>query len=366
MQVYPIPMVPGPVMVPPQVLQVYQTNFGSGDLEADFVTLYNETEADLQQILGTQNRVVIQTGEGMLALWAALKSCLLPGDKVLAVSTGMFGYGIGDMARAIGAEVNTIGLPYDQTLANLAQIEQAIIDFKPKMITVVHCETPSGTLNPLEELGRLKARYGVPLLYVDAVSSIGGAPVLADAWQIDLCLGGSQKCLSVPPSMSFIAVSAAAWEIIEQVNYPGYEALKPFRNAQAEGAFPYTPNWHGVAALKAGTRLILAEGLETCFARHHRAAEFCRASLIDLGFTLYPAPGSIPSPTVTAVNVPPEIPWEQFDQKLRSRGLVVGGNYGPLAGKVFRLGHMGAQADMALLEQALTVLKEVKPKAVTS
>lgn len=359
MQIYPVPMVPGPVKVPPEILQAYQTNYGSGDLEADFVTLYNQTESNLQQILGTQNRVVIQTGEGMLALWAALKSCLRPGDKVLAIATGMFGYGIGDMARAIGAEVKTIGLPYDQTLADMAEIEQAIVDFKPKMITVVHCETPSGTLNPLAELGRLKAHHQVPLLYVDAVSSAGGAPVLTDAWHIDLCLGGSQKCLSAPPSMCFMAVSPAAWEIIEQVDYPGYEALKPFRHAQAEAAFPYTPNWHGVAALNAGAQLILAEGLEACFSRHCQAAEFCRAALTALGFTLYPAPGSIPSPTVTAVYVPPEIPWAVFDRKLRSGGLVVGGNYGPLAGKVFRLGHMGAQADMALLEQAISALKAI-------
>lgn len=359
MQVYPVPMVPGPVKVPPQVLQAYQTNYGSGDLEADFVALYNQTESNLQQILSTQNRVVIQTGEGMLALWAALKSCLLPGDKVLAIATGMFGYGIGDMARAIGAEVKTIGLPYDQTLTNLTEIEQAIVDIKPKMITVVHCETPSGTLNPLAELGRLKERHQVPLLYVDAVSSAGGAPVLTDAWRIDLCLGGSQKCLSVPPSMCFMAVSPAAWEIIEQVNYPGYEALKPFRHAQAQAAFPYTPNWHGVAALNTGAELILAEGLEACFTRHRQAAEFCRTALTGLGLRLYPAPGSIPSPTVTAVYTPPEIPWEAFDRKLRSRGVAVGGNYGPLAGKVFRLGHMGAQADMALLEQAISALREI-------
>ena len=208
METYLIPMVPGPVRVPQVVLQAYATDYGSGDLESEFLDLYNRCEADLQQILATRSKVVIMTGEGMLALWGALKSCLRPGERVLSIATGVFGYGIGDLARSIGAEVRTLGLGYDETVSDWAAVEQAIIEFKPKMITIVHCETPSGTLNPLAELGRLKRKHNVPLLYVDAVASLGGAPVLVDEWGIDLLLGGSQKALSVPPAMSFVAVSA--------------------------------------------------------------------------------------------------------------------------------------------------------------
>jgi len=360
MKTYPIPMVPGPTKVPQAVLDVYQINYGSGDMEAEFFELYDETETNLQQILSTQNKVVIQTGEGMLALWTALKSALRPSDRVLSIATGLFGYGIGEMAKSVGAEVKTIGLAYNETLSDLSEVEKAIVDFRPKMISAVHCETPSGTLNPLAELGRLKQHHEVPLFYVDAVASAGGAPVLSEDWRIDLCLGGSQKALSVPPSMAFLSVSDAAWEIIEQVDYVGYDALKPFRTAQAERYFPYTPNWHGVAALDAGARLLLDEGLDNSYKRHQQAAEYCRVQLIELGYTLYPAPDAVPSPTVTAVKVPDGTSWEAFDAKLRRRGLVVGGNYGPLAGKVFRLGHMGSQADMALMKQALEVLKEVK------
>jgi aspartate aminotransferase-like enzyme len=362
MEVYPIPMVPGPVKVPQAVLDVYQTNYGSADMEADFLDLYNQTEANLQQILGTQNKTVIQTGEGMIALWSALKSCLKPGDRVLAVATGLFGYGIGEMARAIEAEVKTIGLAYNETLSDLTEVERTIADFKPKMITAVHCETPSGTLNPLAGLGQLKKHHKVPLFYVDAVASAGGAPVLTDEWQIDLCLGGSQKCLSAPPSMSFLSVSDTAWEIINQVDYPGYDALKPFQTAQAKHYFPYTPYWHGVAALNVGARLILDEGLEASFERHQKVAVYCRKKVIELGLTLYPAPEAVPSPTVTAIYVPERITWPELDANLRQRGLAVGDNYGPLAGKVFRLGHMGSQADMTLMKQALGVLAEVLPE----
>ena len=360
METYKIPMVPGPVRVPEAILNVYQTNYGSGDLEPEFVELYNQTEAKLQPIFGAQNKIVLQTGEGMLALWAALKSCLRPGDRVLAVATGLFGYGLGEMARLIGAEAQTVGLGYNETLSDLTAVEQAMVDFRPKMITAVHCETPSGTLNPLAELGRLKKHYEIPLLYVDAVASLGGAPVLTDEWQIDLCLGGSQKCLSAPPSMAMVSVSETAWEIIKAVNYEGYDALKPFQTAQANHYFPYTPYWHGIAALNVAADLLLAEGLAASFARHEQVAAYCREQLVELGFTLYPAPNAIPSPTVTAAYIPEKTTWAEFDAKLRRRGLAVGGNYGPLAGKVFRLGHMGSQADLALAEQAINVLAEVQ------
>lgn len=360
MQTYPIPMVPGPVKIPPAVKAAYQQDFGSPDMEPEFLRLYQATESHLQTLLGTENDVTIQTGEGMIALWGALKSVLEPGDRVLSLATGVFGFGIGEMARSLGATVKTIGYAYNETLpADLHEVEKTIVDFKPKLITAVHCETPSGTLNPLAELGRLKQHHNVPLFYVDAVASIGGAPVEADACHIDLCLGGSQKCLSVPPSMSFVSVSPAAWEIIEQVGYVGYDALKPFRTAVENHYFPYTPTWHGVAALHAGAEFLLADGLAASFTRHANVAEACRHRLTELGLTLYPAPEAVPSPTVTAVHLPEGFTWPELDAAFRAKGLVVAGSYGPLAGKIFRLGHMGSQADMGLLDEALAVIEAV-------
>lgn len=362
MKTYPIPMVPGPVKLPQTVLDIYQTNFGSADLETEFIELYNRTESNLKMILGTKNRVVIQSGEGMLALWSALKSCLQPGDRVLAIATGIFGDGIGDMALSIGADVKKVRLPYNETLSDMSGIEAVIVQFKPKMITVVHCETPSGTLNPIAELGKLKQQYDIPLLYVDAVASAGGTPVLSDDWNIDLCLGGSQKCLSSLPNMAFLSVSESAWDIIHNVNYTGYDALKPFFYAQAEQYFPYTPNWHGVAGLNAGAELILGEGLARSYARHETVAKFCRNKITQMGLTLFPASDAIPSPTVTAVNVPDGVDWPEFNLQLRQHGLVVGGSYGPMAEKVFRLGHMGTQADMELVIEALNVIESVVGK----
>lgn len=359
MQIYPIPMVPGPVRVSQAVLARYLEDYGSGDLERDFLELYNRTEANLQKIFATQNRVAIQTGEGMLALWGALKSCLVPGDRVLAIATGVFGYGIADMARSIKAQVKTIGLAYDQTIQDWDEIEEAITEFRPKMITMVHCETPSGTLNPIEKLGELKRAHRVPLLYVDMVASLGGAPVLTDEWGIDLALGGTQKCLSTPPDLALVAISPAAWEVIEQIGYVGYDALLPFRSAQEKFYFPYTPYWHGVAALHTASTILLKEGLAASFQRHANAATFCRSGIKAMGLELFPGLNAAPSPTVTAVKVPPGKSWKELDWRLRQGGLVVGGSYGPLEGKVFRLGHMGTQADIGLVAQALEVIRKM-------
>ncbi|MFO7706883.1 MAG: aminotransferase class V-fold PLP-dependent enzyme [Desulfobacterales bacterium] len=356
MNTYPIPMVPGPVRAHPAVLEAYRVDYGSADIEAEYLELYTRTEKNLKTILQTKSSVVIFLGEGMMALWGALKSCVGRGDRVLSIGTGVYGYGIGEMAAAAGAEVRTVGLPYNETLAELSAVEKAIAEFKPKMITVVHCETPSGTLNPIEGLGQMKQAMGVPLLYVDAVSSIGGVPVLPDEWHIDLCLGGAQKCLSALPDTCFLSVSEAAWDIIEQVNYAGYDAIRPFRAAVEKHYFPYTPGWQATAGLNAGAEAILTEGLEACFRRHSEVAARCRTRLVEIGYTLFPAPGAVPAPTVTAVNVPDGVAWSELDKRLRARGLVAGGSYGPIAGKVFRLGHMGTQADTGLLDRALDVL----------
>ncbi|MEM7031798.1 MAG: aminotransferase class V-fold PLP-dependent enzyme [Chloroflexota bacterium] len=359
METYKIPMVPGPVSVPDETLHVYLTNFGSGDLEPEFLSLYNQVEAKLQTIFATKSKVVIQSGEAMVVLWGVLKSCLKPGDRVLAIATGLFGHAIARIATTVGADVQTVVLDDNQTLADFDAVEEAIQQFRPKMITVVHCETPSGTLNPLNQLGALKKAYDVPLLFVDAVASVGGTPVLTDQWHIDLCLTGSQKCLAMPPSLGILTVNDQAWHIINEVDYKGYDALKPFQTAQADHFFPYTPNWHATAALNVAADRILNEGLDACYSRHHSVAAYCRDQLVDIGYELFPADEAITSPTVTAIKVPSHIPWPTFDRLLRDQGLVVGGNYGPLAQKVFRLGHMGTQADMGLMKQALEVLATV-------
>ncbi|GIV77462.1 aminotransferase class V-fold PLP-dependent enzyme [Litorilinea aerophila] len=357
MQRYDIPLVPGPVSVPEAVRAAYQVDYGSADLEDEFFELYRACEEGLRQILATGNQIAILSGEGMLALWGALKSVVRPGDRVLAVATGVFGYGIGDMARQIGAEVETVGFGYDD-VADPDQVREAARRFRPRLITAVHCETPSGTLNPLAEIGQI-CREVDALFYVDFVASAGGTPVWVDEWQIDLGLLGSQKVLSLMPDLAMVSVSERAWAAIEEVGYAGYDALQPWRRAVAERYLPYTHNWHALAGLRVAIDSLLNEGLEAAFERHATVAAVCRRRLQEMGVALWPRRESICAPTVTAARVPEGWSWPELDQALRRRGMAVGGSYGPLAGQVFRIGHMGSQADMALVERGMDVLAEV-------
>lgn len=182
-----------------------------------------------------------------------------------------------------------------------------------------------------------------------------------DEWKVDLCLGASQKCLSAPASMAFLSVSEQAWEIAEEVGYVGYDALLPFRTAVKSAYFPYTPYWQGMAQLYRACELLLEEGLAKAIVRHQQVAEYCRKRITAMGLKLYPAPDAVPSSTVTAVYVPSWISWKELDKRLREEGLVVGGNYGCLAGEVFRIGHMGTQANLNLVKEAMDIL-EVKSR----
>lgn len=357
MRSYRIPMVPGPTSVPADILAAYGFDYGSGDLEQEYFELYGETQRQLQAILGTRHSISIMTGEGMVALWGALKSCLKPGDRVLSVGTGVFGYGIGHMARSVTPDVHFVEFSYDET-CRAERVEDAILQLRPKMVTLVHCETPSGTLNPADEIGALVKQHGVPLFYVDAVSSAAGAPVLVDDWGIDLCLVGTQKCLSAPPDLAMVSVSERAWKVIADVRYQGYDALAPWRTALADRWFPYTPSWQSLAALQVACSRILSEGLDEVFRRHADAAQTCRQRSLAMGLELFPRREEYCSPTVTALKVPARIGWQELDRRLRAAGMVVGGSLEKLEGKVFRIGHMGTQANLRLVAQAMDVLAE--------
>lgn len=230
--------------------------------------------------------------------------------------------------------------------------------FQPRLITAVHCETPSGTLTPLAEIGAISQEVGA-LFYVDFVASAGGTPVLVDEWHIDLGLLGSQKVLSLPPDLSMVSVSERAWAVVQAVGYVGYDALAPWRTGPENRYLPYTHHWAALAGLKVALDAIFAEGLENVYARHAEVAAFCRQQLGELGINLYPAREEIASPTVTAAHLPDGWSWPDFDRALRAHGMTVGGNYGPLAGKVFRIGHMGNQARRALVEAGINVITDV-------
>ncbi len=358
MEHYKIGLVPGPVSIPEEFRQAWNNDYGSSDIEEEFYALYHENQKLIQNILHTDNDIVINLGEGMLALWAAIKCTLLPGDKMLAVSSGLFGEGFADMAMSIGAEAEVCAFPYD-SLPEPQKVREQIMKCKPKIVTAVHCETPSGTLtNCLAEIGNAAHEAGA-LFVVDFVSSAGGAPLDVDECKIDIGLLGSQKVLSITPSLAISSISSRAWEVIERVNYAGYDSYKGWRNVPENKYMPYTHDWHSMKALNLSLESLTREGLDESFKRHEDAAKLCRDMGKDMGLKLFPKSESFCSPTVTTFCIPEQYSWHEFDMKLREHGLVVGGNYGSLAGHTFRIGHMGSQADMNLVREGMNIICEV-------
>jgi aspartate aminotransferase-like enzyme len=261
------------------------------------------------------------------------------------------------MAQQIGADVKFATFEFDECIDE-RKIREAVAEFRPKMITVIHCETPSGVINPLEEIGKIAKEFGA-LYYVDFVSSACGAPVRVDDWNIDFGLLGTQKALSTPPDLCAVTISQRAWEEIQRVKYVGYDALLPFKNALETKYFPYTHNWHGMAALNLALLKLQKEGMENVFKRHNEVAQYCRERLSRMGIKIYPKDARLCSPTVTAAYIPEGWKWSDFNRELRKHGVVVGGSYGKLDGVVFRLGHMGSQASIALVTQACNALETI-------
>lgn len=354
MKSYPVPLVPGPVTVPEEFRTAYIIDFGSSDLEEDFFSLYDEVQKKLQNLLETDETVVIQSGEAMGALWGALKSVLAPRSRVLAVAAGLFGRGFADMARALGHDVEIVAFGDDE-IPEPEKVIDRIRTYRPHLVTAVHCETPSGTLAVLDGIGQATREAGA-LFCVDFVSSAGGAPLSVDTEFIDLGLLGSQKVLSLPPDLAVTTVSSRAWKAIARTGYVGYDALAPWQEVPHCRCLPYTHNWHALEALRRSLEAIEREGKEAAFERHRLVAAHCRRRLQELGLFLHPRRESYCSPTVTAVRVPDGWTWTDLDRKCRAKGVVFGSSFGDLAGKVFRVGHMGSQARLDLVDRGLDLL----------
>ena len=358
MESYRIGLVPGPVRVPEEIRKAWQIDYGSSDLEDEFFALYRENQVLIQKLLNTKSDIVITSGEAMSILWGSLKCTLKPGEKLLAVSSGLFGEGFAEMARAFGVEAEVCEFPDDEVPVP-EKVREHAKRFRPKVITAVHCETPSGTLtNCLEELGKI-AKEVDALFVVDFVSSAGGCELDVDACGIDIGLLGSQKVLSLTPCLSVSSVSPRAWQVIADVNYSGYESYLGWKNVPVEHYMPYTHDWQAMKALNISLDMLMSEGLKSAVERHEKAAALCRELGQEIGLKLFPKNEAYSSPTVTAFYVPERFTWSEFDGALREKGLAIGGNYGRLSGKTFRVGHMGSQANCELVREGMDVIREV-------
>ncbi len=329
----------------------------------EFGCALGEVLKGLQQIFRTTAPVLPFVASGTGGLEAALVNVLSPGDRVLALSCGLFGDRFAAIAEAFGVEVLKEEAEWGHGNDPKA-IESALQRHgRIKAVLVTHNETSTGVANHLEAIAEAVRPSGAMLL-VDAVSSLGALELRTDEWGIDVVITGSQKALMAPPGAVFISVSNRAWEAVKSSRLP--KLYFSFERAQelldSEAAYtPFTPAIPVIYALQVSVAMILEEGLEARFAHHRRLARATREGIQALGLTLFPLL-SWASDTVTAVRVPRGMEVARLLRLLRSEyGVVLAGGQGRLEGRIFRIGHMGyAQGDQILA--ALDALERVLPR----
>ncbi len=337
--------IPGPTTLPESVRTA-----GSRQMVnhrgPEFKALLGRITAGLQRGFRTENDVILLTASGTGALEAMVVNVLSPGDPVLAISIGEFGERFAAIATAFGVDVirYTVepGQAADPAVVSERLRAMAAAGTPARAVLVTHNETSTGVTNPMAEIAEaIRAAAQDALILVDGISGLGAIPFETDAWGLDLVATGSQKSWMSPPGLAMVSVSERAWQAMETARLPRfYFDLRKARASARSGETPFTPAVGICFALDAALELIEAEGYEAVFARHAAVAAATRAGLSAMGFRLFADPAHA-SDTVTAALVPEGADWPAFSKELRSRGLVIAGAQGKLAGKVFRVGHLG-------------------------
>ncbi len=350
----------GPVDVPPATLGAVQRPV-LYHYDPAFIALFERVTGLLQQVFQTRHDVVIMQGEAVLALEAAAASLIRPGTKVLNLVSGVFGDGYAGWIERYGGDVIEIRVPYNEAVDPDAV--RKTLDANPdiSVLAAVHCETPSGTMNPVGEICPIARERGV-ITVVDTVSGLGAEAFSPEESGVDIAIAGPQKCLSGVPGLSLVAVSVRAWSAMESVDQPlrgSYLSLLDWKSTWLERRrFPYTPSVADIYALEATLQQAVDEGMGAMAARHQRTAAACRAAVRALGLELWAARDEIAAPGCTAVAVPEGTTAEAIIRTMRDRyGVMISGGYGDLTGKLFRLGHMGVSAHPTALFAQLGVLE---------
>jgi len=362
-------MTPGPTAVPEPVRDAMSRELINPDVDPEFQRIYDRLTDRLETVYGVESSatseadgtpealsrdVVVPGGEGILGLEAAIASLVEPGTEVLCLSNGLYGDGFADFVESYGGEATLVSAEYDDPLP-LAELESTLADGDFDVATLVHCETPTGTLNDLgPALDRLEEADGEIVTVVDAVSSLGGVRVPTE--RIDVCLGASQKCFSAPPGLTTAAISERAWAAMDERDpHSLYTNFLPWRDT-SEG-FPYTHLTTEIVALDAALEMWLEEGLDAVRDRHRTAAARCRERGAELELEPYPDPERS-SPTVTAFYTPGRA--AELQERLREeRDVLVATGLGELAGDVLRVGHMGHNARVERVDETMDALEDV-------
>ena len=346
--------IPGPTNIPEKLRKA--CDMGTLDhRSSQFSQILNPALAGVKKILKTESaEVVIFPSSGTGAWEAAISNTLSRGDSVLAAEQGMFSQKWIEMCRRHELNVQVFEVEWGEAcpVSAYAEALEADVEHLIKAVLVTHNETATGVLSDVSAVRKALDAAGHPaLLLVDGVSSIASMDFRMDEWGVDLAITGSQKGFMLPAGLSILGISQKAIKAMEQADLPRYYFdLREMMMHMASGGYPYTPIVGMLNGLKISTEMLLKEGLENVFARHQRLAEGVRKAVRVWGLEMCAVRKEIYSDTVTAIVVPQGFnSTELVNHAANKYGVSFGGGLGKVAGKVFRIGHLGSLTDVMLL-----------------
>lgn len=346
--------VPGPTNVPDRVLRAMHRAM-EDHRSSDFPALAAPLFESLKKVFKTSSgQAFIFPSSGTGAWEAALSNTLSPGDKVLASRFGMFSHLWIDMAQRIGLQVDVLDAEWGEG-APIERYHEALAGDKGHAIKAVlftHNETATGVTSDVAAMRRALADTRHPaLLMVDGVSSIGSIDFRMDDWGVDLAITGSQKGLMLPAGLGIVCASQKALALYDQAKLARvFFDFGDMRKANTTGYFPYTPSLPLLYGLQESLAMLMEEGLENVFARHHRLAEGTRQAIKAWGLELCARAPKWHSDTVSAIMVPPGFNGaEVIDVAYRRYNLALGAGLARMAGKLFRIGHLGDLNELMLV-----------------
>jgi alanine-glyoxylate transaminase/serine-glyoxylate transaminase/serine-pyruvate transaminase len=346
--------VPGPTNVPDRVLRAMHRPM-EDHRSSDFPSLALPLFENLKQIFKTSSgQAFIFPASGTGAWEASLSNTLSPGDKVLAARFGMFSHLWIDMAQRLGLQVDVLDAEWGEG-APVERYQDALAADKGHRIKAVlftHNETATGVTSDVAGVRRALNETRHPaLLMVDGVSSIASIDFRMDEWGVDLAVTGSQKGLMLPAGLGIVCASPKALGLYDQAKLPRvFFDFGDMRKANATGYFPYTPSLPMLYGLRESLEILFEEGMENVFARHHRLAEGTRQAVKAWGLELCARAPKWNSDTVSAIMVPPGFNGaEVIDIAYRRYNLALGAGLARMAGKLFRIGHLGDLNELMLV-----------------
>ena len=350
-------MTAGPTQVRENVRMARSLECTNPDLDPSFFDFYKETCEMLSKAMHTDNKALILGGEGILGLEAACASLTEPGDRVLVIDNGVFGKGFADFVKIYGGEPVSFVSDYHRPV-ELSELEAFLKeDSNFKYATVVHCDTPSGVLNDVEEISKLLDRYGI-MTVADSVAGMFGEPLDLSNSKIDILCGGSQKALSCPPGLTMLWVSDRAFKAMEDRKTPiaaFYANILLFKDYYEKQVFPYTMPVSDINGLRAALENYF-EMEDAIYDRHARIAAATRKALTEGGIPLYLEKGW--SSTVTCIAVPEGITdMEILEGMEKDYNIMISGCFDVLAGKIVRIGHMGENCYEDKVAETLAALQ---------